>query len=548
MKEMPPSAQPPVLSPRQGQILKLLQAGKVNKEVAQELDIGLGTVKQHIVALFKKLNVSNRAMAVSRGMTLQQEQEHPGRSMTVDGLLERRPCVVLCLALPEEADPLAVRLMHGRLAELASSDDALFLARKGNAGDMIFGIQQATVYDLAIALQTLRVVHDDLLRHDVNAATSMRGCLAAGAAVVSMRRFGGWTGEAIASTAIATARELLNNTAPGFCALDSGAMDLIRVFGIGGAQDLPQFIPFLEIKNLLWTGARQAYPLVGRKNELARLKAFLRKAAKGQGCLLQVRGEMGMGKSRLCEALLAECQKKGGAGRLFRCLPTLLGNSLYEAGSAAYCSPEAVMALLRARPARLPDVLILDDPHLLSKDLQLLLSAAAIDAAGLGKMVVYAGRRERMDSAISPAEVIHLPRLDEEAVEKLVRAAMSKGGLKRQASKVKEIAGAATGVPLFAVELARQPELDSLTLPLQIVINARLDSLRLDRILLRAVAKCPASTNLREIAASLGEETESVRQQVGAMVAAGVLTMNTDGGIAFSHPLLRRAIISLIME
>lgn len=117
---------PPELTQRQRQILKLLQAGKVNKEVARELDIGVGTVKQHIVALFKKLNVSNRAMAVSRGMDIINGQESRGTALTVDGLLERRPCVVLSIALPEDTNPTAVRLMHGTLAALASANDAVF--------------------------------------------------------------------------------------------------------------------------------------------------------------------------------------------------------------------------------------------------------------------------------------------------------------------------------------------------------------------------------------------------------------------------------------
>ncbi|CAG0983112.1 partial Putative HTH-type transcriptional regulator YhjB, partial [Rhodocyclaceae bacterium] len=55
-----PERDAPVLTGRQRQILELLRAGKVNKEIANELGIGLGTVKQHVVAIFKKLKVRNR--------------------------------------------------------------------------------------------------------------------------------------------------------------------------------------------------------------------------------------------------------------------------------------------------------------------------------------------------------------------------------------------------------------------------------------------------------------------------------------------------------
>lgn len=52
------------LSARQRQIISLLALGKSNKEVACELSITEGTVKQHLSVLFKKLQVSNRAKAV----------------------------------------------------------------------------------------------------------------------------------------------------------------------------------------------------------------------------------------------------------------------------------------------------------------------------------------------------------------------------------------------------------------------------------------------------------------------------------------------------
>src|SRR5512140_1416728 len=120
------------LTPRQLQILKLLQEGKPNKELSKELGIGLGTVKQHLVALFKKLNVKNRAMAASLALDIRHEQAtvRPA-SLRTAVLLDRRPCVVLSLSLPPEADSQAVRLMHGSLASIAASNDAIFLARPG---------------------------------------------------------------------------------------------------------------------------------------------------------------------------------------------------------------------------------------------------------------------------------------------------------------------------------------------------------------------------------------------------------------------------------
>ena len=53
-----------LLTPRQEQILGLLSEGMSNQEIADELHIQHGTVKQHLFILFRKLQVTNRAKAV----------------------------------------------------------------------------------------------------------------------------------------------------------------------------------------------------------------------------------------------------------------------------------------------------------------------------------------------------------------------------------------------------------------------------------------------------------------------------------------------------
>ena len=58
------------LTPRQRDVLKLLVAGKANKEIARALTLGEGTVKIHMAALFRTLGVHNRAGAVAAGLPL----------------------------------------------------------------------------------------------------------------------------------------------------------------------------------------------------------------------------------------------------------------------------------------------------------------------------------------------------------------------------------------------------------------------------------------------------------------------------------------------
>jgi len=53
-----------VLTPRQEQVLGLLADGFTNEEIATELGITIGTVKQHLVSVYRRLGVSSRTKAV----------------------------------------------------------------------------------------------------------------------------------------------------------------------------------------------------------------------------------------------------------------------------------------------------------------------------------------------------------------------------------------------------------------------------------------------------------------------------------------------------
>ncbi len=50
----------PRLSFRERQIVELIQQAKSNKEIASELCLSVGTVKEYVYHIFRKLGVSNR--------------------------------------------------------------------------------------------------------------------------------------------------------------------------------------------------------------------------------------------------------------------------------------------------------------------------------------------------------------------------------------------------------------------------------------------------------------------------------------------------------
>jgi LuxR family transcriptional regulator of csgAB operon len=60
----PSQALETVLTPREMEILGVLASGAKNEEIADKLFISPHTVKTHLYAIYRKINVSNRLQAV----------------------------------------------------------------------------------------------------------------------------------------------------------------------------------------------------------------------------------------------------------------------------------------------------------------------------------------------------------------------------------------------------------------------------------------------------------------------------------------------------
>ena len=55
------------LTKRQLDVLALIVQGLSNKEIARQLNLGEGTVKVHVAALFRALGVTSRSAAAAEG-------------------------------------------------------------------------------------------------------------------------------------------------------------------------------------------------------------------------------------------------------------------------------------------------------------------------------------------------------------------------------------------------------------------------------------------------------------------------------------------------
>lgn len=57
------TTEPPQLTPTQMKVLRCVHSGLLNKQIAYELGMAEATVKVHMTALMRKLNVRNRTQA-----------------------------------------------------------------------------------------------------------------------------------------------------------------------------------------------------------------------------------------------------------------------------------------------------------------------------------------------------------------------------------------------------------------------------------------------------------------------------------------------------
>jgi ATP/maltotriose-dependent transcriptional regulator MalT len=68
----------PGLSAREGQILRLLEEGLSNQQIASRLNVTIHTVKNHVHSLFGKLGVASRAEAVAANRSIRHDAPGTG--------------------------------------------------------------------------------------------------------------------------------------------------------------------------------------------------------------------------------------------------------------------------------------------------------------------------------------------------------------------------------------------------------------------------------------------------------------------------------------
>jgi class 3 adenylate cyclase len=102
-------------------------------------------------------------------------------------------------------------------------------------------------------------------------------------------------------------------------------------------------------------GARGFSRFVGRRDEMAALEAALAAALDGEGTVVGIVGEPGVGKSRLCHELVEHCRARGSRSSRATASPTPSGSRCCRSSSSlggGSASPSATPSRRRARRSR----------------------------------------------------------------------------------------------------------------------------------------------------------------------------------------------------
>jgi tetratricopeptide (TPR) repeat protein len=240
----------------------------------------------------------------------------------------------------------------------------------------------------------------------------------------------------------------------------------------------------------------------GRENELSKLRAMFDKAKSGDGLVVVVEGEAGIGKSRVVDEFVGRLQRDGedinflfgsyppgGAATAAGAFSTAFREQFGEAGSAAYLTQTPILvpafdALLRGEPtpsgaepltkeslqtcfvhaarnlaAERPTVLLVDDLHFATEEARALFTSLAMAVPGHRVLLVGTTRPGIDEKWFS--NLTRLPQTSQMTIERLFPkdlTALLKDSLKSETlalSLAGQIAQKSDGNPFFVFEIVR---------------------------------------------------------------------------------------------
>ncbi|MBF0098554.1 MAG: AAA family ATPase, partial [Magnetococcales bacterium] len=332
------------LTIRQREILHLVQAGQSNREIAEQLGISEGTVKQHLVAVFRHLNVRNRTMAAKMGLLSQQpvptaqarfvreENHNPGENHSTLHYASAIQPLSLVVARFLVTESMLHRLGSGRfgqvnrilhhLCELAAQRFSGMVQTLPGGLLLLFGLPRVREEDAQRAACTAFWIHRQMLHHPLFAELSepvpLRICVLSGEAVVSTD--GGKTtlhGTLLSHPCLVTPIACGHLPQPH---LAPESKEIIRYHALRYGLPTPFFPEGEALCQAVGLPHHPAFqqpdllpnaPLLGRESEWQLLQEAARQTHTGNSRSLVVVAEAGFGKTRLLQELRAYLRQQG---------------------------------------------------------------------------------------------------------------------------------------------------------------------------------------------------------------------------------------------
>ena len=319
------------LTERQREILQRVQNGCSNKEIARQLGISEGTVKQHLVTIFRQLKVRNRTMAANLGLLSQQRgpeetettsarpEEGGGKAMLFASALQ--PVTLLAVRLLA-TESLMHRLgsahfgqLNRRLQQLCQEAAQRFRGvLQGIPGGflVLFGVPHIREDDPERAACCAFWVQRHMADHPAVVQLEERLplwlCTVSGEVVASAD--GGKTtlhGALISHPCLASFGSCTHEPRPHLSAATRQALRQCSVrYGMPSAF-FPEGDAIRHAMGLASGGsdAERSGPFVGRDGELRALLASAQEVREGATLTTVIVGEAGFGKTRLVQRLQA---------------------------------------------------------------------------------------------------------------------------------------------------------------------------------------------------------------------------------------------------
>ncbi|MCA9631114.1 MAG: AAA family ATPase, partial [Myxococcales bacterium] len=314
------------LSEREAEVAELYASGDTYKAIARTLNIAPATVRKHIGSIYHKLGVVNKIELLreigGHEPASPEQQCAIAASEKAPGWAERRALAVVVL----EVDPTNAsdpERMHEALQMFQRLIDDI-TARFG-------GTVAARLDGLAVACFGWPEAHDDDAERAVRAGMEMlegaaslsaeqldARAAAAFGTVIADPSFGG----EVSGDALRRARRMAASGEAGRLLIDAGTAALVRhafqlaPVGAASAGGAPSFLVGSAIDSPTRFDARTSgmvAPFVGRQAELALLADRWRRAEVGEGQAVLIRGEPGIGKSRLVREFIESNDLSSGA-------------------------------------------------------------------------------------------------------------------------------------------------------------------------------------------------------------------------------------------